>query len=84
MTTIVTEDQIVENLKKSKHQRLLEALKRGEKLTGLEIWRRFGLKRESSAIYKFRKRGYIIDCTMEKDLAKGSVYGRYHMVGKRS
>ena len=81
MTTIVTEQEIANNLKKSRHQRLLDALKNGEKLTGLQIWRRFRIKRESSAIHKFRKRGYKINCIMQKDPETGIEYGRYEMIG---
>jgi hypothetical protein len=85
MTTIVTEQQIADRVQGkaaqsiSKTKMILRALQRGEKLTGKDIWIRFGVYRASSVINRLRNRGHNI-ITVMREGANGEQYARYEMV----
>ena len=61
----------------SKTQNLLGALQGGRRLSGLDIWRNFGLYRASSVVKNLRNKGYDIKTEIvEKN---GERYGVYYL-----
>lgn len=81
---IIYEQQVADRLSKkqsqiSRTENILKALQRGEKLTGKDIWTRFGVYRASSVILRLRRRGYPI-ITVMMEGSNGEQYARYEMV----
>ena len=70
---IVKENQI----RVSKTKMVLNALKRGDELSGLDILRKYGVYRASSVVHKLRNRGEDIKTRM---IADGQTeYACYYM-----
>ena len=62
----------------SNTDRVLEALKAGEKLTAKQITARFGVKNPAAAISTLRLKGYAIYLNEQKT-AKGEVSKKYRL-----
>ena len=84
MTTIVKEQEVADRVSQkanrgiSKTRMILFSLQGGEKLTGKDIWARFGVYRASSVINRLRNRGHNIITVMQEGF-NGEQYARYEM-----
>lgn len=70
------------NNKQTQNEKILKALKAGERITPLGALERFGCFRLASRISDLKRQGYNIRCEMVNG-ANGKRWGRYTLVRKQ-
>lgn len=75
----VSEQPIIRKLMKpSKTQLILNALKRGERISKADMVHRFGVYHSSDVAFRLRKKGHNIQTVMVEG-EDGVRYARYHL-----